>query len=358
MYSDDDSIVSSGSDRPVTPRATARAAAAAAAQAEAAARASNGSSDEAPVLVESDESNDDDEDESYFHGAVEASTVPDECLERCAIFFDAAVFDPHTAPGHMNECVVECSMRVVEYPFCQPTAVAPTQTLIYTPVISASKMTKNMRSITVQRWGHMISGQHGIPCTSVGTSTGFEEMHKIERTYQDLVHGYCHTLRDAKAGARSAGGKGHSSGSSSGGKAATAATAEAQIAVALDEAELYKTMPDIFWNTINAVVQVCRGEHMRVGVAFLTTEARSEEVRRSLMWLQNQAEISLPRYQVFTIEAVLGEPWEDLVRGEKENHNCGYHTHLMTNSYGNRRHCCEGTVTTMTKVMEAAVRNL
>ncbi|KPA80936.1 hypothetical protein ABB37_04332 [Leptomonas pyrrhocoris] len=337
MYSEDASTVSSRSgDSEELQHVAAEQTGAAKAMGESA------SSDEAPIVVESDDSYDEDAD-NVFHGAVQASTVPVACLERCAIFFDGARFDPRSQIGDDNERVVECSMAVVEYPFCRPTCEAP-KTLIHTPALSVKKITKIQRAVTVQRWGQLIAAQHGIPCTAEGASTGYEELQRTVRTYDEVIQRYYHMVKDGS--------------SKNNGSDGTATKGTSEMSVALSEADLYRTLPDMVWNTVVAAVNACRAERAHVEVAFLTTKKRYEEVCKCLLWLQTHAEVSFPPYQVFTVEEVLGEDWDALVTRERENCSCGYHNYLMTNNYGNRRHCCEGTVTAMLKVMQAAVRNL
>jgi hypothetical protein len=241
----------------------------------------SGCSDGTPVIASSDENEEanngcDNEQGSSYHGPVGLTEVPTSCLERCAIFFDAALFDPRSGPGGSNECVVECSMKVAKYPFCQPTAL-PTTTLLYTPVVSAANMTKNARAITAQRWGQLMATQHGIPCEPKGTGTQYEELQKTARTYRTLIYSYCHTLREVK-----------NTSSNNNSCSSTSNTPNAEMSVALTDDELHDKLPGIFWNTVNAALDACQTTRAPLEVAFLTTESRSEEVGRSLLWLQKK----------------------------------------------------------------------
>lgn len=338
MYSDDESFVSSHSRASEELHCIARE--------QAGARRANlqasASVDPAPIVEEDDNSGSDSRGtdaadvDGAFQGVVEESSVPLACLERCAIFVDAALFDPLSPAGDVNECLVECSMAVVEYPFCCPTA-ARTKTLIHMPVMSTNKMTKLLRATTVQRWEHLLTAQHGIPCLPHGVSTGFDEFLTMVDVFRAYLNNYRHVLSGSD-------GNGDGTG--------------AHMTVALNEDDLYMKMRDTLFNTLNDAVQVWEAEESRTEVAFLTTANRLEEVRRCLLWLQTKTEISFPRYQVFTVEKVLGTDWGNLVTREQEHCSCGYHAYLMTNAYGNRRHCCEGVVTAMLRVMEAAVRNM
>ncbi|KAG5475605.1 hypothetical protein LSCM4_04187 [Leishmania orientalis] len=95
---------------------------------------------------------------------------------------------------------------------------------------------------------------------------------------------------------------------------------------------------------------------MKPRIDFLTTTRQRDEVCCALLWLQKNARVSLPPYQACAVASTLGEDWEDLVAGELTHFCCGYHSYLITNEYGNIRHCCESTVSAMALVIDTAVR--
>ncbi|KAK7198107.1 hypothetical protein NESM_000767100 [Novymonas esmeraldas] len=278
------------------------------------------------------------------YAAVGESAVPLDCLERCVVFVDCALFDPMRPPGDPNERVVECSMRVVQYPFVSPRPEA-TETMLYTAEVSTSNMTKVVRAQTAQRWIQLIKSHHGVPCFPEGTTTGFTDLHNTVRTFRVYVEEYCHSLQRAKA-------KRVTFGKSS------AADDDTRVLVALKEEEIVLEVPKMLRRVIDAATRCCQAEKMPHQIAFLTTGRRRDEVCRGLLWLQSRAKVSLPPYQVFTVQDLLGKDWETLVTRELAHFNCGYHSYLMTNEYGNRRHCCESTVSSMAHVLDAAVRQL
>ncbi|KAG5475348.1 hypothetical protein LSCM1_03461 [Leishmania martiniquensis] len=283
------------------------------------------------------------------------SSLPVECLERCAVLIDCAMFDPTRPKGDINERVVECSMRVVQYPFEEPEHEA-TETILYLAEVSASNMAKLTRAQTAQRWRHLIESHHGIPCVTRGMSAGFDDLRKTTRTFRVYMDEYCHTLLDNK---KSAGDLSRVTAKAREGPCGVSTyTAEKRVMVARAEAELLSFIRGMLSRVIEAATRTCQSEDMKRCVAFLTTKRQYKEVCCALLWLQKKAKVPLPPYQVFTIASALGEDWEELVVGEQAHFCCGYHSYLMTNEYGNFRHCCESTVSATANAIDTAVRQL
>ncbi|AIN99494.1 hypothetical protein LPMP_271120 [Leishmania panamensis] len=285
-----------------------------------------------------------------YWGPVGESTLPTECIERCAVLIDCSMFDPALPQGDRNEQVVEWSIRVIQYPF-QALEHELAETMLYIAEVDASYMTKLVRAQTMQRWRQLIASHHGVPCLPRGISYQFKELHRTIRTFRTYVDEFCHSLLDEKKGPSRVA-KGASQQLSGSG----AASEDTCMIVARTKEEVLDYLPDKFWRIIEAATKTCESEEMKRQIAFFTAERRRDEVLRALLWLQKKAKISLPPYHVFTIASSLGEEWEELVAREMTNFCCRYHSHLMINKYGNPHHCCESTVGAMAHVINAAVR--
>lgn len=219
----------------------------------------------------------------------EDETLPESYLERCAVIFDASMLGSANIHPKLTGSIVEIAYTVLHNPLASEGGWRVTKRAARTiePHVDARNMQRKEKEILLNDVAHRVKKMHGVACHVSGVEKSAWQLQKLtsHRTYFATV-GLTIQLPENET-------------------------------FTMDKVEQHTSKPDsqaALKGWVEEMCQVatvwCRAEGRDEAIAFLTLQGScAEEARQALLYIQTELGVKLPRYRIFTLEAVIyGQP--------------------------------------------------